>query len=130
MLRTPFIRSNFGPIRRLHLRSGLLIGPKLDFIKGVRSKIRLYMRTFSIIPDPKHKIYQKAENNCLGWGSEFSPTLIYMLLDRRKSICWMKMCWVDQGQSEGRSIFMNQSEGKCSIVRIVNFNICFVSDSS
>ena len=41
------------------LRWSLLIGQKLDNIKGVRSKIRLYMRTFSMIPDPEHKIYQE-----------------------------------------------------------------------
>ena len=43
----------------VHFRSWLLIGPKLDLIKGVRSKIRLYMRTFSIIPDSTHKIYKE-----------------------------------------------------------------------
>ena len=59
MLRRPFIIFNIGPIRRLHLRSWLLIGPKLDNIKGVRSKIRLYMRTFNIIPDPTQTIYKK-----------------------------------------------------------------------
>ena len=37
----------------------LLIGQKLDLIKGVCSKIRLYVRTFNIIPDPTQKIYQE-----------------------------------------------------------------------
>ena len=59
LLRTTFIKSYFGPMRSQLLRWSLLIGQKLDNIKGVRSKIRLYMRTFSIIPDPKHKIYQE-----------------------------------------------------------------------
>ena len=32
---------------------------RLDLIKGVHSKIRLYMRTFSIIPDSTRKIYKE-----------------------------------------------------------------------
>ena len=53
------------------LRWSLLIGQKLDLIKGVRSKIRLYMRTFNIIPDPTQKIYQ--EIIVLDGGPDFHP---------------------------------------------------------
>ena len=53
------------------LKWSLLIGQKLDLIKGVRSKIRLYVRTFSIIPDPKQKIYQKII--VLDGGPDFHP---------------------------------------------------------
>ena len=53
------------------LRWSLLIGQKLNLLKGVRSKIRLHMRTFSIIPDPKHKIYQ--EIIVLDGGPNFHP---------------------------------------------------------
>ena len=46
-------------LRSQLLKWSLLIGPKLDLIKGVRSKIRLYVRTFSMIPDPTQKIYKE-----------------------------------------------------------------------
>ena len=39
--------------------AGFSLVQRLDLIKGVRSKIRLYMRTFSIIPDSTQKIYKE-----------------------------------------------------------------------
>ena len=90
LLQTPFIKSNFGPMRGQLLTWSLLIGQKLDLIKGVRSKIKLYMRNFNIISDPTQIIYQElivfdgSPNFHLGQHKtgHFEVTTLYIKFDR------------------------------------------------